>query len=102
LFAEKEFWSTKELRQRTEQPVEYIKQALLEHGVAILHKSGPHNNMWELNASYSRSGAAEAIRARTSAEGVASSSKMEEDLGDDDGDDDDDDDDSDEEMEEIA
>ena len=39
LFREKEFWSVKELRLKTEQPEAYLKETLGQ--IATLHRSGP-------------------------------------------------------------
>jgi hypothetical protein len=39
LFRERDHWSAKELRLRTEQPEQYLKEVL--SGIATQHKSGP-------------------------------------------------------------
>ncbi|KDQ08727.1 hypothetical protein BOTBODRAFT_179648 [Botryobasidium botryosum FD-172 SS1] len=50
LFAEKPYWTMRELRTKTIQPEAYLKETLLKIG--MLHKSGPHNNHWCLTSSY--------------------------------------------------
>ncbi|KAF8582998.1 hypothetical protein K439DRAFT_1412568 [Ramaria rubella] len=96
LFKEKEHWSVKELRLRTEQPEAYLKETLSQ--IATLHRSGPHNGLWELGTNF-RNGAEEPLAGPS---GAALSNggdgpndmKME-------GVEDDDDDDDDDDMEEI-
>lgn len=50
LFKEREFWSIKVLREKTQQPEAWLKELL--SGIAMLHRSGEHNGMWELNSNY--------------------------------------------------
>lgn len=50
LFKEKPHWSVKDLRLRTEQPESYLKEVLPE--IAMQHKSGPQNGLWELLQNY--------------------------------------------------
>ncbi|CAE6425166.1 unnamed protein product [Rhizoctonia solani] len=52
LFLVQSHWSMKVLRERTKQPLDYLKETLEE--IAILHKSGPHTNTWSLQASYAQ------------------------------------------------
>ncbi|KAF8689151.1 Transcription initiation factor IIF, beta subunit, partial [Rhizoctonia solani] len=52
LFMVQSHWSMKVLRERTKQPLDYLKETLEE--IAILHKSGPHTNTWSLQASYAQ------------------------------------------------
>ncbi|CAE6488393.1 Transcription initiation factor IIF subunit beta [Rhizoctonia solani] len=52
LFMLQSHWSMKVLRERTKQPLDYLKETLEE--IAILHKSGPHTNTWSLQASYAQ------------------------------------------------
>ncbi|CAE6435212.1 hypothetical protein ACGC1H_002859 [Rhizoctonia solani] len=52
LFLVQSHWSMKVLRERTKQPLDYLKETLDE--IAILHKSGPHTNTWSLQASYAQ------------------------------------------------
>ncbi|GJJ08176.1 hypothetical protein Clacol_002384 [Clathrus columnatus] len=50
LFNEKQYWSVKELRLRTEQPETYLKEVLPQ--IAMQHKSGSQNGLWELMKNY--------------------------------------------------
>jgi transcription initiation factor TFIIF subunit beta len=50
LFAEKPSWSFKELRSRTEQPAEYLKEVLTM--IAFLHRSGELNGQYTLLDNY--------------------------------------------------
>ncbi|CAE6410681.1 unnamed protein product [Rhizoctonia solani] len=87
LFMVQSHWSMKVLRERTKQPLDYLRETLEE--IAILHKSGPHTNTWSLQASYAQQFGApppEANAATTSADMVES----------------DDDEDEDEDMDEVT
>ncbi len=46
LFQQKEHWSMKELRQKTEQPEAYLRDILSE--IATFHASGEFRGSWEL------------------------------------------------------
>jgi len=50
LFAEKETWSIKPLREKTQQPEAFLKETLSEIG--FLHRSGEHNGTWELKENF--------------------------------------------------
>lgn len=50
LFAEKSNWSFKDLRARTEQPAEYLKEVLTL--IAFLHRSGELNGQYTLLENY--------------------------------------------------
>ncbi|KAF8491105.1 transcription initiation factor IIF, beta subunit-domain-containing protein [Gautieria morchelliformis] len=50
LFRENGFWSVKDLRLKTEQPEAYLKETLGQ--IATLHRSGPHNGLWELMSNF--------------------------------------------------
>ncbi|KAG9104351.1 hypothetical protein FRC06_003397 [Ceratobasidium sp. 370] len=52
LFATQSHWTMKVLRERTKQPMDYLKETLED--IAVLHKSGPHTNKWSLQASYAQ------------------------------------------------
>ncbi|KAI0754556.1 transcription initiation factor IIF, beta subunit-domain-containing protein [Daedaleopsis nitida] len=95
-FAQKERWSIKALRERTQQPEAYLKEVLSE--VAFLHRSGEFNGNWELMANYKGEG--------IKAEDVPGPSGVKvEDIkmeGEDDDDEDEDDDDDDDDMEEVS
>ncbi|KAN0093369.1 Transcription initiation factor IIF, beta subunit domain containing protein [Tylopilus felleus] len=54
LFREQPRWSFKPLRERTQQPEVYLKEILNE--IAILHRSGEYNGMWELSEIFAREG----------------------------------------------
>lgn len=54
LFREREFWSVKTLRERTQQPEAYLKEVLSE--IATMHRSGEHNGTWELKANFKGDG----------------------------------------------
>ncbi|GBE88039.1 Transcription initiation factor IIF subunit beta [Sparassis crispa] len=45
-FSEREHWSMKWLRERTQQPETYLREVLSE--IAFIHRSGEHNGSWEL------------------------------------------------------
>ena len=51
---ERERWSIKALRERTQQPEAYLKEVLSE--VAFLHRSGEFNGTWELMANFKEKG----------------------------------------------
>ena len=53
-FQERERWSIKALRERTQQPEAYLKEVLSE--IAFLHRSGEFNGNWELMANYKGEG----------------------------------------------
>ena len=53
LYREKQHWSARELRQRTEQPEAYLKEVLQE--IADLHRSGEHTGMYELKPNFRES-----------------------------------------------
>ncbi|EJF58635.1 transcription initiation factor IIF beta subunit [Dichomitus squalens LYAD-421 SS1] len=93
-FQERERWSIKALRERTQQPEAYLKEVLSE--IAFLHRSGEFNGSWELMANYKGEG--------MKAEDVPGPSGVKvEDIkmeGEDEEDDDDDEDDDD--MEEVS
>jgi len=48
LFRKRDAWTFKELREITEQPVDYLKETL--GMIAEMKRGGPNNNMWILNA----------------------------------------------------
>lgn len=50
LFRQQPRWSIRPLREKTQQPEVYLKEVLSE--VAILHKSGEYNGLWELQDAY--------------------------------------------------
>jgi transcription initiation factor TFIIF subunit beta len=50
LFRQQPRWSIRPLREKTQQPEVYLKEVLSE--VAILHKSGEYNGLWELQEAY--------------------------------------------------
>ncbi|QRV75016.1 transcription initiation factor IIF subunit beta [Ceratobasidium sp. AG-Ba] len=52
LFRSQSHWSMKVLRERTKQPLDYLKETLED--IATLHKSGPHTNTWSLQPSYAQ------------------------------------------------
>lgn len=54
LFREREHWSIKPLRERTQQPEAYLKEVLNE--IAFMHRSGEHNGTWELMANFKGDG----------------------------------------------
>ena len=53
-FQERDRWSIKALRERTQQPEAYLNEVLSE--VAFLHRSGEFNGNWELMANYKGEG----------------------------------------------
>lgn len=92
-FREKDHWSIRPLRERTQQPEVYLKEVLSE--IAFLHRSGEHNGTWELMPNFKADGIKGEnvpITNLTPSQDV----KME------DEDDEDDDDDDDDDMEEIS
>lgn len=98
LFKEREFWSIKVLREKTQQPEAWLKELL--SGIAMLHRSGEHNGMWELNSNYKG-------RDATSADVPPSQDveemKLEDEAeGEDDDDDDENFDEDDDDMEEVS
>jgi len=95
LFREKEHWSIKPLREKTQQPEVYLKEVLTE--IAFLHRSGEHNGTWELMANFKGDGIKGENVPITDLTPSQGDIKMEEDYDEDDDDDDDDDD-----MEEIS
>ncbi|KAJ8468384.1 hypothetical protein ONZ45_g17264 [Pleurotus djamor] len=54
LFRENERWALRPLRERTQQPEVYLKEVLGE--VAMLHRSGEFNGMWELKDNFKDGG----------------------------------------------
>ena len=54
LFREREQWSIKLLREKTQQPEVYLKEVLSE--IATLHRSGEFNGTWELMPSFKGDG----------------------------------------------
>lgn len=52
LFKIQTHWAMKVLRERTKQPLDYLKETLED--IAVLHKSGPHTNTWSLQDSYAQ------------------------------------------------
>jgi len=50
LFAERETWPIKLLREKTQQPEAFLKETLGEIG--FLHRSGEHNGTWELKENF--------------------------------------------------
>ncbi|TCD63740.1 hypothetical protein EIP91_004991 [Steccherinum ochraceum] len=95
LFRERERWSIKPLRERTQQPEVYLKEVLNE--IAFLHRSGEHNGTWELMANF-KGDDIKGENVPLPPPGDPNDVKMEDDEDEDDDDDDDDDDD----MEEIS
>ena len=57
---ERERWSIKALRERTQQPEAYLKEVLSE--VAFLHRSGEFNGTWELMANFKGDGVSNSYR----------------------------------------
>ncbi|KIY44221.1 transcription initiation factor IIF, beta subunit [Fistulina hepatica ATCC 64428] len=49
-FREQQFWTVKNLRERTQQPEAYLKETLAE--VGVLHRNGEHTGHWELQELY--------------------------------------------------
>ncbi|KAF7972440.1 hypothetical protein HWV62_18018 [Athelia sp. TMB] len=91
LFREKPLWPIKVLREKTQQPEQYLKETLQE--IATLHRSGEHTGMWELSANFKGDG--------VKGEGDAGPSALGGDVDMDDGDSDDSDE-SDDDMEEVS
>ena len=50
LFAERETWAIKLLREKTQQPEVFLKETLSD--IAFLHRSGEHNGTWELKENF--------------------------------------------------
>ena len=50
LFAERETWPIKLLREKTQQPEAFLKETLSDIG--FLHRSGEHNGTWELKENF--------------------------------------------------
>jgi len=50
LFRQQPRWGIRPLREKTQQPEAYLKEVLSE--VALLHKSGEYNGLWELQEAY--------------------------------------------------
>ena len=50
LYREKQHWSAKDLRLRTEQPEGYLKEVLQE--IADLHRSGEFTGLYELKPNF--------------------------------------------------
>ena len=50
LFAERETWPIKLLREKTQQPEAFLKETLSD--IAFLHRSGEHNGTWELKENF--------------------------------------------------
>ncbi|KAI0715817.1 transcription initiation factor IIF, beta subunit-domain-containing protein [Cerioporus squamosus] len=92
---ERERWSIKALRERTQQPEAYLKEVLSD--VAFLHRSGEYNGTWELMANFKEKG----VKAEDVAPGP-SGVKMEDIKMEGEDDEDDDDDDEDDDMEEVS
>ncbi|PCH39350.1 hypothetical protein WOLCODRAFT_141199 [Wolfiporia cocos MD-104 SS10] len=98
-FQERERWSIKVLRERTQQPEAYLKEVLGE--IASLHRAGEHNGTWELLTNFKGDGIkAENVPGPSILPG-GSSEGIKVDPDDED-DEDEDDDDEDEDMEEVA
>ncbi|KAI9061195.1 hypothetical protein FKP32DRAFT_1576737 [Trametes sanguinea] len=94
-FQERERWSIRNLRDRTQQPEAYLKEVLSE--IAFLHRSGEFNGTWELMANFKGDGIkAENVPLPPGYSEVKSEDvKME-------GDEDEDEEDDDDDMEEIS
>ncbi len=58
---ERERWSIKALRERTQQPEAYLKEVLSD--VAFLHRSGEFNGTWELMANFKEKGVSDTFSA---------------------------------------
>ena len=54
MFQERPRWSIKLLRVKTQQPEVYLKEVLSE--IAMLHRSGEYNGLWELKDVYKGDG----------------------------------------------
>ena len=54
LYRDREHWSVKQLRERTQQPEAYLKEVLSE--IAFMHRSGEHNGTWELMSNFKGDG----------------------------------------------
>jgi len=76
-------WGIKLLREKTQQPEVYLKEVLSE--IAVLHRSGEHNGLWELKDNFKEVGSESMIG--------SSSGAMDEGEGDED---------EDEDMEEVS
>ncbi|PSS32061.1 hypothetical protein PHLCEN_2v2168 [Hermanssonia centrifuga] len=99
LFREREHWSIKPMRERTQQPEAYLKEVLGE--IAFMHRSGEHNGTWELMPNFKGDGMKGENVPMSIHSGDPNAPKMEEDEEDED-DEDDDDDDDDDDMEEVS
>jgi len=99
-FQERERWSIKVLRERTQQPEAYLKEVLSE--VAFLHRSGEHNGTWELLANYKGEGIKAENVPGPSLPGYNGSQGAEDIKMEAGADDDDDDDEDDDDMEEVS
>jgi len=95
LFQEKEIWSIKVLREKTQQPEAYLKETLLE--IAFLHRSGDYNGLWELRENFREEGVKPEGEAGPSSLGVMHQSDVKMEDGDEDDEEDEDDD-----MEEVS
>lgn len=51
-FREYQYWSMKALRQRLQQPENYIRTVLVDDGIGVLHKSGPFANSYSLSPNW--------------------------------------------------
>ena len=60
LFRDREHWSVKMLREKTQQPEAYLKEVLGE--IAFMHRSGEHNGTWELMANFKGDGVSSSYR----------------------------------------
>ncbi|KAF9778889.1 transcription initiation factor IIF beta subunit [Thelephora terrestris] len=94
LYAEKETWPIKLLRERTQQPEAFLKETLSD--IAFLHRSGEHNGTWELKENFKEGAKPEA--GPSGLPGMGGADFKMEDAGEDDYDEDEDDDD----MEEVS
>ncbi|KAL0953202.1 hypothetical protein HGRIS_004457 [Hohenbuehelia grisea] len=92
-FRETPRWGLKVLREKTQQPEAYLKEVLQE--VALLHRSGEHNGMWELKDNFKDSNAKAENVPLSMDIGTPGDFKMEDDIDEEDDDDDDD-------MEEVS
>jgi len=94
LFAEKETWPIKLLREKTQQPEVFLKETLSD--IAFLHRSGEHNGTWELKENFKDGAKPEP--GPSGLPGLGGAEMKMEDIGDDDEDEDEDD----EDMEEVS
>ncbi|KAI0052342.1 hypothetical protein FA95DRAFT_1483907 [Auriscalpium vulgare] len=93
-YRQREHWPIKVLREKTQQPENYLKEVLSE--IAVLHRSGEHNGTWELKPSFKGDGIKGENVPQSSQAWVDGDAKME------DGDEDEEDEDEDEDMEEVS